>query len=349
MRGGRVIAGVVAVGALIGGVATAAGEIGESDKPTHQVPDGPRAPGLDLQSSAVAAEEALATVAARAEPVSFHVKHVHGQDFGLDSGDSMGFSGFCTYSDNGSQVGAGLEFPAGAVITSISAHFDDTDAGQNLSVTLYRLSQSGTGSESFENLASASSSGSAGNQEVSGTVSGGDGPGGTEVVGDNEFFHLNLTGSDSNQRMCGVEIFYNIEQDAPDPDPVLTLIEPTRAYDSRQAQPNPGPLGAGQSRVISVADGRALDGGAVIDADVVPAGATAIAYNLTVVDTVGAGFLSVTPGDSATFKASTINWSSSGLILANAGLVKLDGNRQIKVFGGAGSTDFIIDITGYYL
>ena len=43
---------------------------------------------------------------------------------------------------------------------------------------------------------------------------------------------------------------------------------------------------------------------------------------------VGAGFLAVTPGDAATFNASTINWASSGLILANAGLVKLDGNRH---------------------
>ena len=62
-----------------------------------------------------------------------------------------------------------------------------------------------------------------------------------------------------------------------------------------------------------------------------------------------ARFLAVTPGDAATFKASTINWASSGLLLANAGIVKLDGNRQVKVFCGGGSTDFIIDITGFSL
>ena len=347
MRGGRGIATIVAVGAFIGGVAVAGGGVGESDESANEVPDGPRMPGLDLELSAVTtARTAAADDAAKLEVTSFYVKNVHGQDFGLDSGDSSGFTGFCVYSDDGSQVGAGIEFPTGAVITSISAHFDDTDAASNASVTLYRLTQSGTGSESFVDLAAASSSGSAGNQEVGDVVSGGDGPGGAELVGDNEFFHLNLSSADPNERMCGVEIFYNLTEDV---DSVLVPIEPTRVYDSRQAQPQFGPLGAGQSRVISVADGRDPNGGAVTDADIVPDGATAIAYNLTVTDTVGAGFLSVTPGDAATFKASTINWASSGLVLANAGLVKLDSSRQIKVFGGTGSTDFIIDITGYYL
>ncbi len=129
----------------------------------------------------------------------------------------------------------------------------------------------------------------------------------------------------------------------------LHVIEPTRVYDSRKAQPNPGPLASGQNRTVSVADGRDVDTGAVTDTDVVPAGATAVTYNLTIADTTGAGFLSVTPGDAATLKASTINWSSGGLTLANAGVVKLDAARQVKVFCGTGSTDFIVDITGYYL
>ena len=38
------------------------------------------------------------------------------------------------------------------------------------------------------------------------------------------------------------------------------------------------------------------------------------------------------------------------MILANGLVVKLDTNRQIKVFcGGGGSTDFIVDINGYYV
>jgi hypothetical protein len=50
--------------------------------------------------------------------------------------------------------------------------------------------------------------------------------------------------------------------------------------------------------------------------------------------------------------ASSNNWDSntSGAI-ANSGTVKLDTNRQIKVFAGGptgSSTKFIIEITGYY-
>jgi hypothetical protein len=129
----------------------------------------------------------------------------------------------------------------------------------------------------------------------------------------------------------------------------LHPIEPTRVYDSRQSLPAPGRLAAGQDRTVSVADGRNVVGGAVTVSDLVPAGATAITYNLTIAKTSGIGFLAVAPGDATEAKASTINWSSEGFVIANAGLVKLDDDRRIKVFcGGAGTTDFIIDITGYY-
>ena len=47
---------------------------------------------------------------------------------------------------------------------------------------------------------------------------------------------------------------------------------------------------------------------------------------------------------------SSINWFASGQLLANGLTVTLDNNRQVNVFcGGGGTTDFIIDILGYYL
>lgn len=127
-------------------------------------------------------------------------------------------------------------------------------------------------------------------------------------------------------------------------------IEPHRVYDSRAASPTPGRLTAGDSRVISVADGRDLVSGAVNATDLVEEGATAITYNITVDDTVGGGYLGVVPGNATEVKAAAVNWSSSGLTLGNAAVVKLDDDRQIKVLsGGVGSTHFVIDITGYYL
>lgn len=132
----------------------------------------------------------------------------------------------------------------------------------------------------------------------------------------------------------------------------LYPITPTRVYDSRSPAPAPGTLSGGASRVISVADGRSLDTGAVTVANLVPVGATAVVFNLTVTDTVGAGFLAITPGSATGYSASTINWTTSGTTVANASVVGVDGSRQVKVFGGGGggaSTHFIIDISGYYL
>ena len=87
-------------------------------------------------------------------------------------------------------------------------------------------------------------------------------------------------------------------------------------------------------------------------ADFVPAGATAIAANVTVTNTVGSGFLTVNPGGTSTIGASTINWSSGGLTLANGVILTVNANRELTVvYGGAGSaaTNVIVDVNGYYL
>ncbi len=136
----------------------------------------------------------------------------------------------------------------------------------------------------------------------------------------------------------------------PDTAGAFHAVEPFRAYDSRRAQPSPGRLASGASRVVSIASSRDGATGAVIAANVVPNRARAVTYNVTVAASAGRGFLSVAPGDVASSSTSAVNWTAAGQNLANAGVVKLDGSRQIKVFcGGAGSTDFIVDITGYYL
>ena len=132
----------------------------------------------------------------------------------------------------------------------------------------------------------------------------------------------------------------------------LFPITPTRVYDSRRLTPGPqSTLATGASRTISVADGRLPSSGLVNAPNIVPAGATAIAYNLTVVNTVGTnGFLAVNEGGNTTVSASAINWSASGLTLANGSLVKLNDSRQITVIcgGTATSCNFIIDVVGYY-
>ena len=125
-------------------------------------------------------------------------------------------------------------------------------------------------------------------------------------------------------------------------------IVPARVFDSRYLAPV-GPLGSGQSRVVSVATSYNPDSATVALSNVVPSGATAVAVNLTIANTVGAGYLFLAPGDASSITASSINWSSSGQSVANALIVPLDASRQLKAFvGGGGSTDFLCDVSGYY-
>jgi hypothetical protein len=125
-------------------------------------------------------------------------------------------------------------------------------------------------------------------------------------------------------------------------------ITPARVYDSRVPTPEPGALLGGQSRTVNIRNARDLSTGAPTGV-IVPAGSSAIAYNLTITDTVGGGFLAVNPGGDAVVRASAINWSQTGISLANGLVAKLDDQGQVTVIcGGGGSTHVLLDVLGYY-
>jgi hypothetical protein len=125
-------------------------------------------------------------------------------------------------------------------------------------------------------------------------------------------------------------------------------INPVRVFDSRW--PGGAKIASGGTRLVSVADGHDLATGVVNQPNVVPAGASAIAFNLTITDTVGTGFLTIAPGTASTVTASSINWSTTGESLANGLIVAVDGSRQVRAFaGGGGSTNFVLDVAGYFL
>lgn len=137
------------------------------------------------------------------------------------------------------------------------------------------------------------------------------------------------------------------------PEPVVgtfTPIDPVRVFDSRQdVYPGSGLLAPNEERTLSVSDGRDLTG-VVTTPGAVPSGATAIAYNVTVTGTTGPNFVSVVPGDAAGYTTSSINWSGPDQSVANGSIVRIDGSRQVKVFGGdqPGSAHVILDVTGYF-
>ena len=128
-------------------------------------------------------------------------------------------------------------------------------------------------------------------------------------------------------------------------------VTPSRVYDSRRpTYPLNGVLSSGQNRTISVANSYHTETGALVTSNFVPAGATAVFANVGVVNTVGEGWLAVNPGGVTAVSASTINWSAAGQILANGVALTLNGSRQLTVVNASpGSTDFFIDITGYWL
>lgn len=121
----------------------------------------------------------------------------------------------------------------------------------------------------------------------------------------------------------------------------FTALTPVRVYD---AVSNPaGPLAGNSSRLVSTAT--AQDG----TTPVVPTGATAVAYNITVVRPQEAGHLRVMPGDVATSAASTINWTVPGDVIANGLTVRVDAQRQVRVFNNTSKpVTFLLDVVGYY-
>ena len=121
----------------------------------------------------------------------------------------------------------------------------------------------------------------------------------------------------------------------------FTAVTPVRVYD---ASLNPaGPLAGNSSRLVSTAtaqDGRT---------PVVPTGASAVAYNITVVRPQEAGHLRVMPGDVATSGASTINWTMPGDVIANGLTVRVDAERRVRVFNNTSKpVTFLLDVVGYY-
>ncbi|MFN8038414.1 MAG: hypothetical protein U0Q07_04295 [Acidimicrobiales bacterium] len=118
-------------------------------------------------------------------------------------------------------------------------------------------------------------------------------------------------------------------------------VTPTRVYDSRAGNPplgvTKGPLSNG-TRVINVLNGLSLP--------VTPKG---VLTNTTVVNTSASGFISLFKNGITWPGTSSINWFTANEIVANTAYTDVDtsGNAVAKVPANS-STDFFIDVVGYY-
>ena len=123
----------------------------------------------------------------------------------------------------------------------------------------------------------------------------------------------------------------------------FVAIEPARFVDTR----TPG----GRTIDGTLAAGGPRTAGSVTDIAVggrsgVPAGASAVALNLTATGTLAAGYLTVWPCGDEMPNASNLNFDA-GATVANSALVKLGDGGKVCVFSDV-ATDLIVDVTGYF-
>jgi hypothetical protein len=125
---------------------------------------------------------------------------------------------------------------------------------------------------------------------------------------------------------------------------VRMLPTPQRAYSSTDVGSG-APLNQGETRTIQIAS--AVAG--------VPSNALAIVANLTVHSTISGGYLTAYPAGTPQPATSSINWSGTGLSIANGATIGLGPNGAIAIFADAGvpagspATHVIVDVAGYVL
>lgn len=263
---------------------------------------------------------------------------------------------------------APVELPDGARIKRITFYGEDSDPARDISIKLYRQEfTSGlaifpfppTVSRANTTIDSFSTSGNPGDTILSGadnleelTGSPFTGP---IFTFPNRFHTVEVVlqkSASTNHVLCGVVVQYQVAKSSADPGTVYHPLDPFRAFDSRLASFGAlsGRLTPNATKVIDITDGYDSNGVAIpAQADLVPANATAITYNVTVAGQTGPNFVAVTPGDAASFTASAINYTGAGSI-ANGASVTLAPDQTIKVWGGdnTGSAHVIIDVTGFH-
>ena len=114
-------------------------------------------------------------------------------------------------------------------------------------------------------------------------------------------------------------------------------VPPCRVFDTRGG----APLASGVARLFRVAGSCGI-----------PADARAVAANWTIVQPQGPGALAIYPGDAQLPVATTLDFSP-GQVRANSAMVLLagDGSGGVNAFpalAGGGTTDLILDVSGYF-
>ena len=125
---------------------------------------------------------------------------------------------------------------------------------------------------------------------------------------------------------------------------LLVPITPCRLMDTRAGTDNVGPrstpIGADETYTPAVhgTNGRCT----------IPATATAVSMNVTVVNPTAASFLTVFPPDGTRPLAASLNWVAGQAPTPNAVTGTLSADGRLGLYNLSGSVDVIVDIVGYY-
>ncbi len=117
-------------------------------------------------------------------------------------------------------------------------------------------------------------------------------------------------------------------------------LTPARIADTRTAS---GFAGAGQT----LAAGATLNVQATGAGGVPTTGVAAVILNATVTNTSDSGFLTAYPAGAAKPLASNLNWLA-GQTVPNRVIVPVGTGGQVSLFNSKGSTDVVVDVTGYF-
>lgn len=111
----------------------------------------------------------------------------------------------------------------------------------------------------------------------------------------------------------------------------FTALPPNRVLDTRQSGPRPGP---GTTRVVDLTGH-------------VPESATAVTFNLTAVGPTAPTYVTAWPTGSARPTASNVNLPA-GETRPNLVTVAVGPGQQVSLYNDSGSTNLIVDLTGFY-
>ena len=132
--------------------------------------------------------------------------------------------------------------------------------------------------------------------------------------------------------------------------PVTVTVAPKRVLDTRDD------LGLADAFVDSTPRNLVVGGPVAVAPSgtetVIPADATGVIVNVTIVNPTGAGFLSLRPGGATgTPTSSTVNFTAAGAIVPNSATVALGVGATIQIWvetaANGGTADVLLDIVGY--